>query len=68
MCFFFQPLSIPPAVDIAAGLAHSLIAFDSHGFTPDVYYAGKDSRYVSIASIENWLQNLTSSLKKLRFS
>ena len=39
-------MSDSPAVDIAAGLAHSLVAFDSPGFTPDVYYAGRDSRFV----------------------
>ena len=37
-------MSDSPAVDIAAGLAHSLVAFDSPGFTPDVYYTGRDSR------------------------
>ncbi len=45
MKLLFQPSSDAPAVDIAAGLAHSLVAFDSPGFAPDVYYAGRDARY-----------------------
>ena len=46
-------MSDSPAVDIAAGLAHSLVAFDSPGFTPDVYYTGRDSRFVGKCALDN---------------